>query len=96
MRLRARGSLRAMWPGEDPCSRDRMRWVHRATCCGEAAAPQGVDRRSAEWGDQAWVRARVESRDCGPGPVEESQPLEVRIDPGERSRWAKRSRERRL
>jgi hypothetical protein len=54
MRLRARGSLRAMWPGEDPCSRDRMRWVHRATCCGEAAAPQGVDRLSAEWGDQAW------------------------------------------
>jgi hypothetical protein len=52
----------------------------------EAAAPRGVDRASAECGDQARygvggrgsVRAksdgcRVESRDCRPGPVRENQ-----------------------
>jgi hypothetical protein len=68
---------------EGPWSRDRMRWEHRATRFGEAAAPRGVDSAQRSVGDQAGsgvggrgdVRAasegcRVESRDSRAGARE--------------------------
>ncbi len=76
--MQANGCLRAMWPGEGPWFRDRMRWVHRTTRYGEAAAPQGVDRSSAEWGDQAgYGCSRARSRQRGAGGM-----------PGVRVEWA--------
>ncbi len=72
--VRARGGLGAVWPCEGSESRDHVRWEHRNTHFGEAAAPRGVDsaQRSVVTGygvgGRGSVRAasdggRVESRD---------------------------------
>jgi hypothetical protein len=77
--MQARGSLRAARPGEGPWIRDRMRWEHRATRFGEAAALRGVDSAQRSVGDQAgygWTgmvsgycgRSRERTgRELGPG-----------------------------
>jgi hypothetical protein len=62
-RMQAKVYLRAMWPGEGPWFRDRMRWVHRATRYGEAAAPRGLDSTQRS----GVIRQGTDGRGLGPG-----------------------------
>ena len=61
--LQARGGIRAVWPDEGPRSRDRMRWEHRDTRFGEAAAPRGVDRAQRS----VVTRQGTDGHGLGPG-----------------------------
>jgi hypothetical protein len=61
--VQAKGCLKAVWPGDGPWLRDRMRWVHRATRYGEAAAPRGVDSAQRS----GVTRQGTDGRGLGPG-----------------------------
>jgi hypothetical protein len=61
--MQARGSLGAVWPDEGPRLRDRMRWEHRDTRFGEAAAPRGMDSAQRS----VVTRQGTDGRGLGPG-----------------------------
>jgi hypothetical protein len=76
--VQAKRCLRAVRTGEGPWLRDRMRWVHRATRFGEAAAPRGMDRAQRS----GMTKQGTDGRGLGPGGVG------LVVSPVQRLEWA--------